>query len=71
MKGQRLERNITSPSTVAEEKSYNPFLRTREGSVLTSLGYDATESAGADITDLRSKALAEIRHRKDSFNYKL
>ncbi|PIK44805.1 putative hydrolase PNKD [Apostichopus japonicus] len=71
VKGQRLERNITSPSTVAEEKSYNPFLRTREGSVLTSLGYDATESAGADITDLRSKALAEIRHKKDSFNYKL
>lgn len=70
VKGQRLERNITSPSTIAEEKSYNPFLRTKEASLMQSIGFDISE-AGSNVNEIRGKALAEIRHRKDKFCYKL
>ena len=57
------------PSTLSEEKAYNPFLRTGEESLLKAM---AIEKSKDGITDeLRAQILAEIRVRKDKFKYKL
>ncbi|XP_030846670.1 probable hydrolase PNKD isoform X2 [Strongylocentrotus purpuratus] len=65
----RKERRITSPSTLGEEKSYNPFLRTSQDSILQQVdpGHQTTSNRQA----LRAKALAYLRKNKDSFSYKL
>lgn len=48
----------TVPSTVDEEKQYNPFMRVNEESVKTTLGLQG-ESA--------IKVMQELRRRKDNF----
>ncbi|KAK6166056.1 hypothetical protein SNE40_022837 [Patella caerulea] len=70
-KQKRIVKDCTCPSTIREEKSYNPFLRTGEKSVLQSIGM-VTSSETTEITDtIRASALAEVRERKDQFKYKL
>ncbi|KAJ8313726.1 hypothetical protein KUTeg_008287, partial [Tegillarca granosa] len=59
------------PSTMEEELSYNPFLRTSQESVLKSLGMVNTETFQTPDDRSRSQALAEIRHQKDNYKYKL
>lgn len=46
------------PSTIAEEKATNPFLRAREPSVKRTVGLDGADDAST---------FAEVRRRKDSF----
>ncbi|XP_063964302.1 probable hydrolase PNKD isoform X3 [Lytechinus pictus] len=65
----RKERKITSPSTLGEEKTYNPFLRTSEDSILQKV--DPGHQTTSDRQALRVKALAFLRKSKDSFSYKL
>ena len=61
--------SLQCPSTVLEEKSYNPFLRTGEDALLKAM---AVEKGKEGISDeLRAQTLAEIRERKDKFKYKL
>ena len=60
------------PSTLKEELSYNPFLRTSNEIILKKAGMipgeDLTEftSPGDDV---RAEALKEIRDQKDKFKY--
>lgn len=48
----------TIPSTVAEEKSYNPFMRVEDASVAQAVGL----SHGSPV-----EVMAELRRRKDKF----
>jgi Hydroxyacylglutathione hydrolase C-terminus len=57
------------PSTIEAEKSYNPFLRTRESDLLGSLKI-AVDSAGFVSDKVRAEGLAECRARKDAFKYR-
>ncbi len=57
------------PSTLDEEKSYNPFLRVHLPGVLQSLEIENSENL--EYNQLRTRALAECRRRKDQFKYKL
>ncbi len=57
------------PSTLAEEKTYNPFLRTNEDSLLKAMAVEKPK--GPPSTELRAQTLSEIRARKDKFKYKL
>lgn len=65
------EKNLcTCPSTIEEERSYNPFLRTSERSVIEAV------SVGSEIEDgvsdeTRAKILKEIRTMKDNYKYNL
>ncbi|KAJ8313720.1 hypothetical protein KUTeg_008281, partial [Tegillarca granosa] len=70
VKDQRNKRLCTCPSTMEEELSYNPFLRTSQESVLKSLGMVNTETFQTPDDRSRSQALAEIRHQKDNYKYK-
>ena len=58
-----------SPSTLSEEKLYNPFLRTHVTSFVESLGFGQSGEALTD--EKRAAALKLIRERKDKFKYKL
>lgn len=71
VKDQRNKRLCTCPSTMEEELAYNPFLRTKQESVLKSLGMVNTETFQTPDDRSRSQALAEIRHQKDHYKYKL
>lgn len=56
------------PSTLAEERSYNPFLRTDDWSLLRALNLveDDSDSAATPVAfALRVTALKRIRKRKD------
>ncbi|KAL8573263.1 hypothetical protein ACOMHN_006674 [Nucella lapillus] len=68
---QREKRVCTCPSTIQEEKLYNPFLRTRDESMARILGHvnDGIFATPDDPT--RARMLQELRERKDVFNYKL
>jgi len=57
----------SSPSTIGEEKMYNPFLRTDSPELLQELGLDKEEEGD----ERRAKVLACLRERKDKFQYKL
>lgn len=52
--------SCTTPSTIAEERATNPFLRCAEASVRATLG-----KALADASDV--EVFAELRRRKDTF----
>ncbi|RUS91802.1 hypothetical protein EGW08_000373 [Elysia chlorotica] len=66
------ENNLcTCPSTIEEEKSYNPFMRTAEESILRSLGIVEDGEFQQPSNEIRAKALMELRERKDQFKYKL
>ena len=60
------------PSTLKEELTYNPFLRTNEEVILKAAGM-ITGGEGAEFVapgdDIRARALKEIRERKDNFKY--
>ena len=57
------------PSTIEAEKTYNPFMRTHEASLLSALkmNVDAAASSSSSNDQLRAAALAECRVRKDAF----
>ncbi|XP_022082226.1 probable hydrolase PNKD isoform X2 [Acanthaster planci] len=69
VKERRKEKLITSPSSVAEERTYNAFLRTSSPSLLQVLGMEDMASAG--VVENREKILLELRKRKDKYYYKL
>ncbi|XP_038045052.1 probable hydrolase PNKD [Patiria miniata] len=69
VKERRKERLITSPSSVSEERSYNPFLRTSSPSLLQALGIE--DMSDANVAANRAKILSELRARKDKYFYKL
>lgn len=70
-KEQRQKKLCTCPSTIEEELSYNPFLRTREQSILEAAGamFEGEFKVPDDMA--RAQALFEIRQLKDKFKYKL
>ena len=61
--------SIQSPSTLGEEKTYNPFLRTSDDSILRMV--DSDPESASDKGALRAQALAYLRKCKDNFKYKL
>ena len=56
-KKQREAGQPTIPSTVAEEKTFNPFMRTREPSMAATLG----------VSGSASDVMAALRQLKDRF----
>lgn len=69
VKSQREKNLCTCPSTIEEERSYNPFLRTAEPGILEAVKVTEFEQPVSDET--RAKILREIRTLKDSYKYKL
>ncbi|XP_069792085.1 probable hydrolase PNKD isoform X2 [Narcine bancroftii] len=63
---QRHLSRCTCPSTIGEEKEYNPFLRTHSSNLHGALGIEQEPSE--DLTLFRSRVLEEVRKRKDIFN---
>ncbi|CAL1535830.1 unnamed protein product [Lymnaea stagnalis] len=61
----------TCPSTIGEEKMYNPFLRTSNEDVLRGLGMIDNGEFVEPSDESRARALQLIREQKDAFNYKL
>ena len=59
------------PSTIEEERAYNPFMRTSEESILRSVGIVGEGEFQQPSNEIRARALLEIRERKDQFKYKL
>ncbi|GFO21327.1 hydroxyacylglutathione hydrolase [Plakobranchus ocellatus] len=70
-KEKRENKLCTCPSTIEEERAYNPFLRTSEESILRSIGIVGDGEFSQPTNEIRARALMEIRERKDKFNYKL
>uniref|UniRef100_F6WEQ0 PNKD metallo-beta-lactamase domain containing n=1 Tax=Monodelphis domestica TaxID=13616 RepID=F6WEQ0_MONDO len=60
---QRLQYRSTCPSTLGEEKTYNPFLRTHCLALQEALG--PLPGAGGDAGPSRARILEELRRRKD------
>ncbi|XP_005089907.1 probable hydrolase PNKD [Aplysia californica] len=61
----------TCPSTLGEERLYNPFLRTSEMSVLRGVGMMDSGDSTKPSEETRARALGLIREHKDKFKYKL
>uniref|UniRef100_A0A2C9M649 Metallo-beta-lactamase domain-containing protein n=2 Tax=Biomphalaria glabrata TaxID=6526 RepID=A0A2C9M649_BIOGL len=61
----------TCPSTLEEEKSYNPFLRTSDKCILSAIGMIDTGDFHQTSNEERARALLLIRKCKDEFKYKL
>ncbi|XP_041663463.1 probable hydrolase PNKD isoform X2 [Cheilinus undulatus] len=55
-----------SPSTLQEEKQYNPFLRSHSAELHLALGIQQFQDE--DWTQFRSRVLEELRKRKDLYN---
>eukprot|EP00062_Callorhinchus_milii_P023849 gi/632983134/ref/XP_007908496.1/ PREDICTED: probable hydrolase PNKD [Callorhinchus milii] len=62
----RQEKLGTCPSTIREEKEYNPFLRTHCPDLQQALGVQ--RGTGEDPHAFRARVLEEVRKRKDYFN---
>ncbi|XP_064370845.1 probable hydrolase PNKD isoform X1 [Dromaius novaehollandiae] len=63
---QRQEKRSTQcPSTIGEEKSYNPFLRTHRRELQEALGL--TRRSGEPCDAFRARVLSEVRRRKDLY----
>uniref|UniRef100_A0A7M4G3E5 PNKD metallo-beta-lactamase domain containing n=1 Tax=Crocodylus porosus TaxID=8502 RepID=A0A7M4G3E5_CROPO len=62
---QRLEHRSTCPSTLGEERAYNPFLRTQSPEVQAALGLRRRGSE--DGAAFRARVLGELRRRKDHY----
>lgn len=62
---------LQCPSTLLEEKQYNPFIRTAEESIVRALGLVSDDSFKEPSDQQRACILEEIRERKDQFKYKL
>ncbi|XP_072301271.1 probable hydrolase PNKD [Eucyclogobius newberryi] len=63
---QRGQKLCTSPSTIGEEKAYNPFLRTDSADLHRALGLQQQQDE--DWTQFRARVLEALRKRKDMFN---
>ncbi|XP_010795269.1 probable hydrolase PNKD [Notothenia coriiceps] len=63
---QRAEKLCTCPSTIGEEKQYNPFLRSQSEELHVALGVQQLQDE--DWTQFRARVLEELRKRKDLFN---
>ncbi|XP_026874239.2 probable hydrolase PNKD [Electrophorus electricus] len=62
---QRSQRLCTSPSTLGEEKQYNPFLRSHAQDLHRALGLHQNQDE--DWTSYRARVLEELRRRKDIY----
>ncbi|XP_050969380.1 probable hydrolase PNKD [Labeo rohita] len=62
---QRGQRLCTCPSTLAEEKQYNPFLRSHSQDLHRALGLQQKQDE--DWTSYRARVLEELRRRKDIY----
>ncbi|GCB78968.1 hypothetical protein scyTo_0020160, partial [Scyliorhinus torazame] len=65
---QRHDKHCTCPSTIGEEKEYNPFLRTHSSDLHNAL--EIERELDEDSTSFRSRVLEEVRKHKDIFNYR-
>eukprot|EP00064_Thunnus_orientalis_P015021 superscaffoldBa00002709_g15070 len=63
---QRGQKLCTSPSTIGEEKEYNPFLRSHSPELHLALGLQQLQDE--DWTQFRARVLEELRKRKDLYN---
>ncbi|NWH68040.1 PNKD hydrolase, partial [Geococcyx californianus] len=63
---QRQEKRSTCPSTLGEEQTYNPFLRTHRPELQAALGMQQGE--GEDPNTFRAHVLKAVRKRKDLYN---
>ncbi|NXI98879.1 PNKD hydrolase, partial [Psophia crepitans] len=62
---QRQEKRSTCPSTLGEEQTYNPFLRTHRPELQAALGL---RGGGGEHPDaFRARVLKEVRRRKDLY----
>ncbi|KAH9524548.1 hypothetical protein Btru_027149 [Bulinus truncatus] len=59
------------PSTLSEEKRYNPFLKTSDIEILRGVGMINIGDIKHLSYEDRARALSLIREHKDLFNYKL
>lgn len=55
-----------SPSTIGEERQYNPFLRSHSPELHLALGLQQFQDE--DWTQFRARVLEELRKRKDLYN---
>ncbi|XP_061782596.1 probable hydrolase PNKD [Nerophis lumbriciformis] len=62
----RGQKMCTSPSTIGEEKAYNPFLRSHIAELHLALGLRQLEEE--DWNQFRARVLEELRKNKDRFN---
>ncbi|XP_040057079.2 putative hydrolase PNKD isoform X2 [Gasterosteus aculeatus] len=63
---QRSQKLCTSPSTIGEERQYNPFLRSHAAELHLALGVQQLQDE--DWTQFRARVLEELRKCKDLFN---
>ncbi|KAG7502183.1 putative hydrolase PNKD [Solea senegalensis] len=63
---QRGQKLCTCPSTIGEEKQYNPFLRSHSAELHAALGLQQFQDE--DWTQFRARVLEELRKCKDHFN---
>ncbi|XP_054031713.1 probable hydrolase PNKD [Dryobates pubescens] len=62
---QRQEKRSTCPSTLGEEQTYNPFLRTHRPELQAALGL--CQGPGEQHNAFRARVLKEVRRRKDLY----
>ncbi|XP_074450880.1 putative thioesterase PNKD isoform X2 [Larus michahellis] len=62
---QRQEKRSTCPSTLGEEQTYNPFLRTHQPELQAALGL--RRGGGEHPDAFRARVLKEVRRRKDLY----
>ncbi|XP_064021456.1 probable hydrolase PNKD [Pogoniulus pusillus] len=62
---QRQEKRSTCPSTLGEEQTYNPFLRTHRPELQAALGLH--QGPGEQHNAFRARVLKEVRRRKDLY----
>lgn len=60
-----LSPSIQNPSTIGEEKQYNPFLRSHSAEL--HLALDLQQFHDEDWTQFRARVLEELRRRKDLY----
>ncbi|XP_034042686.1 probable hydrolase PNKD [Thalassophryne amazonica] len=63
---QRVLKRCTCPSTIGEEKEYNPFLRSHCTDLQLTLALQQFQDE--DWTQFRARVLEELRKRKDLYN---
>ncbi|XP_074551816.1 putative hydrolase PNKD isoform X2 [Halichoeres trimaculatus] len=63
---QRSRKLCTSPSTIGEERQYNPFLRSHSAELHLALGLHQLKDE--DWTQFRARVLEELRKQKDLYN---
>lgn len=56
---------LQCPSTIGEEKQYNPFLRTHIHEVMSAVGIDVLPEQNANLQSV--SVLVALRKRKDNF----